>query len=131
VLSAACGGGSYAWTVDSGAPPPGTSLSPAGLLSGVPADTGTYTFRASVTDGADTVRRAMTVRVVEPSLTLQQALSVAFQGPAAAGDDRRRYLDLQGNADGRFDLGDVLRWLERTGNVAATGVVMQLERRRP
>ena len=131
VLNAACGGGSYSWVIESGAPPPGTTLSPAGVLSGAPADTGTYSFDVSVTDGPDTTRRAMTLRVAEPSLALQQVLNVAFQGPAAAGDNQRRYLDLQGNANGGFDLGDVLRWLERTGNVAATSAVMQLERRRP
>ncbi len=131
VLNAACGGGSYSWVIESGAPPPGTTLSLAGVLSGAPADTGTYSFDVSVTDGPDTTRRAMTLRVAEPSLTLQQVLSVGFQGPAAAGDNQRRYLDLQGNANGGFDLGDVLRWLERTGNVAATSAVMQLERRRP
>ncbi|HEY6209561.1 MAG TPA: immune inhibitor A domain-containing protein [Gemmatimonadales bacterium] len=131
VLSAACGRGSYTWAVDSGAAPPGTALSPAGVLSGAPADTGRHTFRVSLTDGADTTRRTMTLQIAEPTLTLQQVLNVAFQGPAAAGDNQRRYLDLQGNANGGFDLGDVLRWLERTGNVAATGAVMQLERRRP
>jgi len=131
VLTAACGSGSYTWAVDSGVTPPGITVSPAGVLSGAPADTVTRSFRVRVTDGTDTTRRVMTLRVAEPSLTLQEVLNLAFQGPAAAGDNQRHYLDLQGNANGGFDLGDVLRWLERTGNVAAVGVVMQLERRRP
>jgi len=50
---------------------------------------------------------------------LPQALNVGFQGPAPASDDQRRYLDLQGNNDGTFDVGDLLKWLSRTGNLSA------------
>ena len=117
VLNAACGAGNYRWTVASGAPP-GLALSPGGVLSGAPSDTGTYSFQVSVTDGTQTARRAMTLRVVEPSLTLQQVLSLEFQGPALANDDQKRYLDSQGNHNGTFDIGDFLRWLGRTGQVA-------------
>ena len=60
----------------------------------------------------------MTLRVVEPSLTLQQVLSLEFQGLALANDDQKRYLDSQGNHNGTFDIGDFLRWLGRTGQVA-------------
>jgi len=118
-LNAACGAGSYTWVVDSAAPPPGMVLSSAGVLSGPPTDTGTYLFRVSATDGAQTSQRTMTLRVAEPSLTLRQVLNVAFPGPLPASDDQRRYLDLQGNGNGALDIGDVLRWLQRTGNVGA------------
>jgi hypothetical protein len=83
----------------------------------------------SVTSGAQTARRVMSLRVTEPTLTLTQVLTLAFQGPATATDDQRRYLNVQGNANGGFDIGDVLRWLQRTGNLAAMGLVMQ--RRQP
>jgi len=129
-LNAACGAGSYTWVVDSAAPPPGLALSSAGLLSGAPTDTGAYVFRVSVTDGAATSRRTMTLRVAEPSLTLQQVLNLAFAGPFPAGDDLRRYLDLQGNGNGMLDIGDVLRWLQRTGNLGAVAR-LQLAGRRP
>lgn len=124
-LSAVCGTGSYSWVIDSGAAPPGVTLTSAGGLSGAPTDTGAYTFRTTVTSGASTARRSFTLRVNEPVLTLQQVLTLAFQGPTATTDDRRRYLDMQGNANGTFDLGDVLRWLERTGNVAATPALLR------
>jgi len=119
-LTAACGAGSYTWAQpDSGALPPGVALSSSGALSGAPTDTGAYTFRTSVTDGSKTARRTLTLQVVEPTLTLQQALNVGFQGLAPASDDQRRYLDLQGNHNGTFDLGDLLKWLSRTGNLSA------------
>jgi M6 family metalloprotease-like protein len=132
-LGAACGNGSFAWVVDSGAPPPGMALAAYGVLNGAPTDTGSYGFTAKVTSGSYSARRAFTVRVNEPVLTLQQVLSVGFQGPAGTGDNVRRYLDLQGNNSGTFDLGDVLRWLERTGNVpAATAMARAASaRRRP
>ena len=121
VLSAACGGGNYGWSVTSGAPPPGLALSPGGVLSGWPTDTGAYTFQVSVTDGTQTAARGMTLHVGEPSLTLQQVVNLEFQGPAAANGDQTRYLDLQGNRNDMFDIGDFLRWLVRTGQVAPAG----------
>ena len=121
VLSAACGGGNYGWSVTAGTPPPGLSLSPGGVLSGWPTDTGAYTFQVSVTDGTQTAARGMTLHVGEPSLTLQQVVNLEFQGPAAANGDQTRYLDLQGNRNDMFDIGDFLRWLVRTGQVAPAG----------
>jgi M6 family metalloprotease-like protein len=128
-LGALCGTGTFSWVVDSGVPPPGLTLTSAGRLSGAPTDTGTYGFRTTVTSGTLSARRVFTLRVTEPVLTLQQVLTLAYQGPYATTDDQRKYLDLQGNANGTFDLGDVLRWLERTGNVAATPVLMRTAKR--
>ena len=115
----------------SGTPPPGVGLSQGGVLSGWPTDTGTYTFQVSVTDQTQTAGRGMTLHVVEPSLTLQQVLSLEFQGPALANGDETRYLDLQGNRNNTFDIGDFLRWLGRTGNVAPAGLPVAAGRARP
>jgi len=131
-LAAACGAGAYTWAVDSGTPPPNVLLSPSlGAFSGAPGDTGMFTFRVRVTDGTSTAHRTLTLRVAEPTLTLQQVLALGFQGPAPASDDRRRYLDLQGNRDGTFDIGDVARWLARTGSSAAPGAPARAPGRRP
>jgi M6 family metalloprotease-like protein len=118
VLSAACGGGNYTWSITSGTVPAGLTFSQGGVLSGWPTDTGTYTFQVSVTDGTQTTGRGMTLHVLEPSLTLQQVLNLEFQGPGPLIDDQQRYLDLQGNRNDTFDIGDLLRWLGRTGQVA-------------
>jgi M6 family metalloprotease-like protein len=130
VLSAACGGGTYTWSI-SGTPPSGLSLSQGGVLSGWPTDTGTSTFQVSVTDGTQTTGRGMTLHVLEPSLTLQEVLSLEFQGPGPANDDQRRYLDLQGNRNNTFDIGDFLRWLGRTGQVAPAQAPVAAARARP
>ena len=130
-LKSACGTGALSWSLDSGGPPPGTGLSAAGVVTGPPADTGTYTFAAKLKSGTDSARRVFTLRVREPVLTLQQVLTVGFQGPQPASDDQRRYLDLQGNGNGSFDIGDVLRWLARTGNPAASAALPPRAGRRP
>ena len=112
-------------------PPPGVAFSQGGVLSGWPTDTGTYTFQVGVTDGTQTAGRGMTVHVAEPALTLQQVLNLEFQGQVPANDDETRYLDLQGNHNNTFDIGDLLRWLVRTGQVAAAGPAVTAARVRP
>src|SRR5207244_10021174 len=84
VITAACGSGTYTWTVKSGAPPPGMTFSQGGVLSGWPTDTGTYTFQVGVTDGTQTTGRGMTLHVAEPAVTLQQVPTpdVQAQWPA-------------------------------------------------
>ncbi|HYT04499.1 MAG TPA: M6 family metalloprotease domain-containing protein [Gemmatimonadales bacterium] len=130
-LRAACGTSSYAWAVDSATPPPAVALSGTGALTGAPTDTGTYGFGVTVTSGTSTSRRVFTLRVNEPTLTVPQVLGLAFLGPRLATDNQRRYLDLQGNANGTFDLGDFLRWMERTGNLAAPVARIEARRYRP
>jgi hypothetical protein len=49
-LVAAGGAGVYAWSFVSGALPPGIALSSAGVLSGTPTTTGSFTFTVKVTD---------------------------------------------------------------------------------
>lgn len=49
-VTASGGGGTYTFTVSSGAPPTGLTLSGAGVLSGTPTASGTYTFTVLATD---------------------------------------------------------------------------------
>src|SRR5438876_84606 len=111
--------------------PPAAGWADRGDVGGATTETGTFMFRVSVTDGTQTARRTLTLQVVEPTLTMQQVLDLGFLGPAPASDDRRRYLDFQGNANGAFDIGDVARWLARTGNGAAPGAAARPSGRRP
>jgi Fe-S cluster assembly iron-binding protein IscA len=65
----------YAWTIASGALPPGVSLNLDGTITGTPTDQGYYTFDVQVTD-ADNERdsRPLSVAVVGPSGTIEIAL---------------------------------------------------------
>ncbi len=57
-LTAIAGIKPYTWSLASGALPPGLSLSAAGVISGVPAGSGTFTFTLQVMDSGLPVQRA-------------------------------------------------------------------------
>jgi hypothetical protein len=68
-LSAANPIGNVAWTVTSGAPPPGIALSSSGALSGSATTDGTYSFKVLATDSGtppQTATTQYTIQVVEP-----------------------------------------------------------------
>lgn len=76
----------YTYVVTSGSLPPGVKLSAAGLLSGTPTQTGSFTFTVSSTDsstgaGPFTVAQGYTLAVTHPDLELATStLMVAFGG---------------------------------------------------
>jgi hypothetical protein len=90
VLSAFGGTPPYIWSISSGSLPPGLSLSTTGVISGLPAGTGSYTFTAVVVDSASqTANKAYTIQVQPPppSLTISPAsaaLPAALVGAAYA-----------------------------------------------
>jgi hypothetical protein len=64
-LTASGGDGSlYQWSVVEGSLPPGLSLSPEGLFTGVPLGSGSFPFAVVVTSGGHTDQRAYTIQVV-------------------------------------------------------------------
>jgi len=61
-------GGPYAFSLSSGALPPGLTLA-AGVLSGTPTTAGTYNFTIQVTDsGSNTAAKAFQLNIVAPSV---------------------------------------------------------------
>jgi hypothetical protein len=70
-LVATGGDGAYTWTVESGTLPMGVALTGGGALTGAPADGGTFTFIAQVTDGADRVATRSLSLTVDPAPTIQ------------------------------------------------------------
>jgi hypothetical protein len=65
-LQAAGGIGTYSWSVVAGPPPPGLTLSSAGVLSGtLPPGPGNYKFTAQVTSGAQTAVRQFVLPVTK------------------------------------------------------------------
>jgi len=74
------GVGPIAWTVDSGALPPGWSLAPSSastaMLSGVATANGTYTFTIKAADSSNppqTVRETNTIQIVDPVVITSSA----------------------------------------------------------
>ena len=56
------------WTVTAGSLPPGITLSPLGLLSGVPTTPGSFSFTVQVTDGANRTASKIFTVTVAPAL---------------------------------------------------------------
>jgi uncharacterized protein (TIGR03437 family) len=86
-LAASGGTPPYQFAIESGAAPDGTTLSPAGVLSGVPKQKGTFTFVARATDAASQVARvAVVVQVLGaiPSFTSASVLNGASFRPGIA-----------------------------------------------
>ena len=64
-LNAIGGTGNYTWEIVSGELPPGISLSPDGIISGEPDDTGTFIFTVRVTDDNESMdNRILTIEVL-------------------------------------------------------------------
>jgi hypothetical protein len=85
----------FTWVVDSGALPPGLTLSPNGALSGTPTTTGNYSFSLRVTDGASpsqtTTATATILVAVRPTITTsslpdaQTGVQYSYQLQASGG----------------------------------------------
>ena len=76
-LSAAGGSQPYTWKITAGALPAGMSLDGAGMLSGNPSKTGSFSFTATVTDGASQTASAVLALAVDVVNT-----NGKFDGPA-------------------------------------------------
>jgi len=87
---------------------------PAGLLPGTYVDT----IRV-ITSLADTALVIDTFVLLAPEVAVICAASELF-APGCLTDVQRRYLDLAGNADGTYNLGDLVALRTRGGQVAAT-----------
>jgi hypothetical protein len=73
-VAATGGQASYAWSLASGALPPGLSLAsgtPNAAISGTPTAAGTYSFTAQVTDGAQVDTQSLSITVASaPALAI-------------------------------------------------------------
>ena len=80
------GTGTYTFSLVSGAPPPGVTLSAGGILSGAPTGDGTYTFTAQVTSTLTTAAANLPPLTATQSFTLQvSALLLTITGAPGSG----------------------------------------------
>lgn len=91
-LSASGGNGGYTYSLIAGALPPGIALSSAGLISGTPTTTGSYSFTVRATDGFGfNGSQAYTVTVNAPAIVFVQTtlpggqVAVAYSQTVSAG----------------------------------------------
>ncbi len=86
-LAASGGTGSYQWSLQSGALPPGLSLAASGAISGTPTEAGEFEFTASVSSGAQSASRAFSLTVTWPPVAITTSgLPDAFLGSAYVAD---------------------------------------------
>jgi M6 family metalloprotease-like protein len=118
-LAATGGLGDFTWTLSTGTLPPGLALSPSGLLSGTPTASGDYTFTVTATSGGNSSPLAATLTVNQPQLVSGTVVTHILTGASTLTADDLAYLDLLGNKNGGFDVGDFLAWVRATGAVGA------------
>ncbi|WKW11349.1 hypothetical protein Strain138_000592 [Pseudogemmatithrix spongiicola] len=105
--------GTAQWSLASGALPAGLTLEAAsGRVHGIAESSGAFVATARAVIGADTALRELRLSVQEPVLA-PTAVIAQLLGGASLNADALRYLDLQGNRNGRLDVGDVRAWRRR------------------
>jgi hypothetical protein len=113
--------GPVTWSLFSGILPPGLALSAAGELSGVATQGGSFTFAVRADAAAQSGYKAFAVTITVPSVSVDAA-SQHLLGGAQLDPALLRFLDLQGNKNGRFDVGDFRAFLRANGQLPATAV---------
>ncbi len=95
------------WSVLTGPLPSGVTLSPEGVIGGVAMESGVFDISVRAEDGIGLVATAPIRLMVLPPNVGAQSLGAPFYGlgvgPTAS---QLEYLDRNGNANGRYDLGD-------------------------
>ena len=116
-LTASGGTGSYQWSQTGGTLPNGLSLATDGSVTGTPSASGQTTANVRVTSGSQQSDGTVTFTVTEPTLLLANTLNGLLGTGGTLSADDKTYLDLVGNKNNVYDLGDFLAWVERTNAV--------------
>ena len=108
------GDGSYAWDLVSDSVPPGLILLIGGGIVGTPTRTGKFKFTLRVRSGSQQALHQDSITVTAPTLTVAAVVQQLLFGGVLSAPDLR-YLDIIGNNNGDFDVGDFLAWVRSTG----------------
>ncbi len=127
-LRIAGGSGSVTWSVTAGALPVGLSLSPSGVISGFPHQTGPFSYTAQVVS-CDTQSRTFSMSVTAPTLATTDVTAQLLGPTSPLTADQVRYLDFLGNNNGGFDIGDFLAWVKATGAPLSAAALQALQQK--
>jgi hypothetical protein len=114
-LQAMGGLGTFVWTMVSGSLPANLTLDTTGVISGTLDEEGTFQFVINATSGPMSAEDTVSLTVTRPSLVLQNVVNALLKNDDSLSGDEKRFLDLIGNRNGRFDIGDFRAHLEETG----------------
>lgn len=98
--------------------PAGLAIDMNGNIYGIPEERGAFTFNVSAQLYTLSVTQRYQLKVEAPVLVHTTVIDELL-GKAGLSEDDRRFLDLIGNRNGRFDIGDVRAWLMEQGIVRA------------
>lgn len=125
------GTGVNSWQWLSGALPPGLTLPADGRITGIPTATGSFTFTARVISGAQQQQRQFSVTITAPTLATAAVVNRLLTGSGSLSTDDLKYLDLLGNNNNGFDVGDFLAWVLATGATPAPPAIIARKGDRP
>jgi M6 family metalloprotease-like protein len=114
------GSGTYGSSVVAGTLPAGLAfqaITDGGQFVGVPEETGVFDLSIGVTSGNLSTTMDLQLQVNAPPLGVDRLVDQLIDGGQLLTADEVRYLDLLGNRNDGFDLGDFLAWLD-AGNGA-------------
>ncbi|MFQ5549855.1 MAG: putative Ig domain-containing protein [Gemmatimonadales bacterium] len=110
--------GTPTFSIAGGALPAGLGLDAVtGLVSGVPTESGVFDVRIAALAGSLRGFARWELRVIEPSITAQTAIDEILGITGSLSDDQMNFLDIAGNNDGTFNVGDVRAHLRRLGQL--------------
>ena len=120
------------WSVISGALPPGISLDPTtGALSNFPTEAGMFQFRVRAEAATRLGEKDYSITVTQPTLVVGNVADQLLGVAGVLTAEELRFLDLQGNGNGTFDVGDFRAFLVASGvlgaSVAADRVLSEAE----
>lgn len=124
-LEATGGDGSYAWDLVSDSVPPGLTLLIGGGIVGTPTRTGTFTFTVRVRSGSQQALHQDSITVTAPTLLLAAVVQQLLFGTSALSGNDLRYLDIIGNNNNDFDVGDFLAWVRLTGATPSSPAIQR------
>lgn len=104
--------GSASWSLVSGTVPAGMAFSIGGLFAGTPEETGSFPLTVRVVSGSQTQQKAFTLEVAAPAIAVRDVVAQVTGLDTLLSGDELRYLDLLGNRNGQFDVGDFLAWVD-------------------
>jgi hypothetical protein len=127
-FTASGGNGAVGWQLVGGSLPSGVSFFSTGIVVGRPAELGEFNFQVQAVSGSQTVTVPGQMTVVAPALVADDVVGHLVGAGAPLTADELVFLDLLGNGNGRFDVGDFLAWVTQPGVAVSPELVMKAMR---
>ncbi len=117
-FTASGGNGTLSWRLENGTVPPGLTFLSTGVLSGRPSALGDYSFTVQARSGSQSVDVMVELSIVAPTLAVESVVNHLVGAATTLSVDDLSFMDLLGNRNGRFDVGDFLAWTTQLGVAA-------------